>query len=162
MCHPYFSFVSGSILYSAGTPGSPAFIRTGAGTSGTFLGTQLSTTQAPQITGGYIGGTSVNSSTPIAIQQIYLQSSASGTATYLVGARDTSGSGPYYSKMVQVIITLDGNKAYARAAAARYHITALTTGPSTNILTLWNAGTSTTVSTSGAGYGVAGMTAIGF
>lgn len=155
---------SNNVLYSAGNPTTPLFIKTASGTGGTYLGTQTSTTQLPQITAGYLGGASANYGTPKAAQQVFLQSTTATTATYLLGLRDIVGSAPYYTKMVQVVITLSGNKAYATVSAARYNSTDLVTGSSTNILTLWNTGSTQTVAqtSTDVGYGAAGLTVIGF
>ncbi len=152
---------SSNLLYSAGAPAASVFIKTAAGVNGTYLGAQTSTTIVPRITGAYLGGTAFNYGTPAPAQQISLLSSTATTATYVMGTRDVSAT-PNYTKMVQVVITLSGNQAYATLSGARYTSTALTTGAGTNLLTLWSTGTTQTLSTGGAGYGVAGLTVEGF
>ncbi len=153
-----------NVLYAKGTSSNPVFIGTGTGTSGTYLGDQVSTTQVPQITAAYLGGKSIGYATPKQAEQITLISSSGTSATYLMGVWDTAGPAPWYTKMLQVQVTLSGSKAYATVTAARYSTTTLTTGAASNILSLWNGGVPQDRSTSNSvdGYGVAGLTVVGF
>jgi hypothetical protein len=160
-------------IYSANTSGTaltnPTMI-SNAG-FGTLIG-QVSGTTLPSLNAATLAGYNISnqggSSTSGArvATDIVLYSSMPTSASYLIGVRDTPTTGTVYTKMELLTLTLIGNNVYASVQTAKYNTTALSTGTSTNILggttnlaTLWNAGTVTTTSNSktATGYGAANL-----
>ncbi|WP_216240090.1 YDG domain-containing protein [Polynucleobacter sp. JS-Polo-80-F4] len=160
-------------LYVANTSGTaltaPVMIsNSGFGTLiGQISGTTLPTLSAATLAGyniSYQGGTT--SAGARAATDIALYATTPTTASYIIGVRDTPTSGTVYTKMELVTLSLLGSNVYASVQTAKYNTTALTTGTasnilggSTNLVTLWNAGTVTTTSNakSATGYGAANL-----